>query len=186
MVGGVFYPTFPIRACIVRKGVHTFTRERMVCLWDSLEAEGKIPFLFYDGETRDRQDYIEFMSSPDVYSYAVYDKTGHIPLATYFVNDFIGRVGKMHFCFLDAGIEHKYAIGVEACNFLLRAGGISALIGITPKPFRHAWQYALQVGFQKIGILPAACHLARLSGDKARHVDAVITLCTPATLLPRR
>lgn len=188
MVSGTFQHTFPVRACLSREGVHTFTRVRMACLWNSLEEEGKIPFLFYDGETRDQQDYFEFMSSPDVYSYVVYDKTGEIPLATYFVNDFIGRAGKMHFCFLNAGIEHRYAIGIETCNFLLRAGGISALVGITPKPFRHAWQFALNVGFQKMGILPAACRLARLSGGGNRdsHVDAVVTLCTPETLLPMR
>lgn len=184
MAPGTFPHTFPVRACISRDGIHTFTREWMVRLWDRLEAEGKIPFLFYDGETRDRQDYIEFMASPDVYSYVAYDKTGRVPLATYFVNDFIGLSCKMHFCFLDAGIEHKYAIGVETCNFLLRAGGIAALIGITPKPFRHAWQFALRVGFTKMGVLPAACRLARLPGNKSSYVDAIVTLCTPETLLP--
>lgn len=175
----LFIPTFPVRACIAKDGIHTFSREKMVRLWDALEAEGKVPFLFYDGETRDRQDYIEFMSSPDVYAYAVYDKaTGQIPVATYFLNGFIGRSAQMHFCYLDAGIEDRYALGIETCNFLLRSGGISALIGITPKPFRHAWKFALAVGFRRMGVLPAACRV------KDRYVDAVITLCTHETLLP--
>ena len=153
----------------------------MVKLWDQLEVEGWLPFLFYDGQTRDRQDYIEFMSSPDVYSYVVYDPHDHEnPLATYFVNGFTGRAAELHYCFLNAGLPHKQAIGIETTNFLLRSGGLSALIGITPKPFRHAWKFALEVGFRKVGILPSACYL-KTSG---RYVDAVVSLCTPETLLP--
>ena len=170
---------YPIRANIPNHPA-TYTRDRMKTMWDALADEGKIPWLFYDGGVRDALDYIDFMTSPDVFAYAVYDQTGETPLCAYWVDGFMGRAAKMHFAFLDAGLPHMQRIGVETCNFLLRQGGLSCLIGLTPKPFRHAWQYALSVGFVRKTIIPGGCYL----NQWGRFVDAVATLCTPETLLP--
>lgn len=178
-----FRHIFPVRACIGSGDNHAFTRDRMAVVWDALVVENKERWLFYDGQVRDRVDYISFMTDPSVFAYAVYDHDWETPLATYFVNNFMGNAAMMHFCYLDAGINRKQAIGIEATNFLLWGGKISALIGITPKPFRHAWKFALSVGFVKVGVIPGACRLAT-PGGASRLTDAVATLCTPETILP--
>ena len=150
--------------------------------WHQLSTEGKDSWLFYDAGVRDSLDYIDFMTDPAVFAYLVCDHDGKTPLATYFVNNFIGNAGTMHFSFFDAGLSRSKAIGIDTCNFLLRNGGLSALIGITPKPFRHAWKFATSVGFVQKAILPQACYLKGVG--QTRLVDAVITLCTTETLLP--
>lgn len=175
---------FPFRACAgSNPRLTTFSRDRMVKVWHQLEREGeKHRWLFYDGGVRDALDYVEFMSDPTVYAYLVCDHDWETPLATFFVNNFIGHAALMHFVFLDAGQSRKREIGIDVCNFLLRNGEVSALIGITPKPFRHAWKYALSVGFVQKAVLPEACFLAY--AEVPRLVDAVVTLCTRETLLP--
>jgi hypothetical protein len=162
----------------------SLTPERLAQLWSILEGEGKIPRLFYDGSIEGRADFILYLTDPEIYAYAVYDpKDNETPLACYWLNNFIGNAAQMHFAFTGAGLPERYAIGIEACNFLLRNGGISALVGITPKPFRHAWRFALEVGFVTLGLLPEACPLATADGS-SKLLDAVLTLCTPETLKP--
>lgn len=173
---------FTFRACISAKGIHSFTTDRMIEMWRRLVGEGKQRFLFYDGHISDWPDYYSFMRDPGVYAYAVYDPATDEPLATYFVNNFVGHAAMMHFAYLDAGLSRRYAIGIDVCNFLLRNGGLSALIGITPRPFRHAWKFALEVGFVQKAILPQACRI--VTDGHTRMVDAVATLCTPETLKP--
>lgn len=173
---------FPVRACINDGPASTFTRDRMFRVWERMEAEGKQRWLFYDGQVRDALDYIEFMSMPNVYAYLVCDHDWETPLATYFVNGFMGRAAKMHFAYFDAGLSRRYAIGIETCNFLLKSGELSCLIGMTPKPFKHAWNFATSVGFVHKAVIPSVCFLAY--AKVPRLVDAVVTLCTPETLLP--
>lgn len=175
---------YPVRANIPTLLSPTLTEDHLAVIWQKLEEEGRSGWLFYDGFTRTERDFIDFMTDPNVYSYAVYspDDGGITPLALYWLNNPIGNATMMHFAYLTAGQAERYRIGIETCNFLLRSGGISALIGITPKPFRHAWRFALSVGFVKMGILPKACTLLGPGGRRV--VDAVVTLCTPETLKP--
>lgn len=58
----------------------------------------------------------------------------------------------------------------------------SAIVGITPVRFRHAWGMAEACGFAVITRLPGACWLAR----KQRFVDGVMVMCTPQTLRAAR
>ena len=177
-----YLPRFLIRANIRGDCLDTLTPERLSRIWDVLEDEGRTPWLFYDGLTASREDYITFMCDPQVYAYAVYDHDGETLLATYFVNNFMGDAAMMHYCFFMAGQNRRYEIGIDTCNFLLRNSGISALIGLTPKPFRHAWRYALRCGFRVLGVIPRVCKLEAV-GSNPRLVDGVLTLCTPQTLL---
>lgn len=156
----------------------------MVSVWRQLEAEGKDRWLFYDDDVRDEFDFIEIMSDPTVQAYMICDHDWETPLALCFLNNFIGSAAMMHFAFLDAGLERRYAIGIDTTNFLLRGkgAGVSALIGLTPKPLRHAWQFACAVGFIQKAIIPNACRLSRTFPP--RECAGVLTLCTPETLLP--
>lgn len=186
MNGTPYIPHFHLRFNHSKDLSWRYTPAHMAHIWDIMEGEGKIPWLFYDGGIKTRNDYIDFMTQPDVFAYVVYDRGDHTtPLATYFVNNFTGNAAMMHFCHFQAGLPLRIPIGLDACNFLLKGGGsgISALIGITPRPFRHAWRYALSVGFQQKAIIPEACRL-ELPNHAPRYVDAVASLCTPSTLLP--
>lgn len=175
-----YTPTYPVRANIHNSPTDTLTVVRLSEIWDALQAEGRTSWLFYDGLTSTREEYIDFMCSPRVYAYSVYDHDYETLLATYFINNFVGDAAMMHYCFFAAGQERRYEIGRDACKFILHNSGISCLVGLTPKPFRHAWRYALAVGFKKLGIIPRACRLAVF--DRPGPVDGVLTLCTLQSL----
>ena len=181
-----YQPYFPLRACIGSNPCPSLTRDHLTILWNLMESEDKVRWLFYDGKVRDVQDYIDFMTDPAVHAYALYERDWETPLATYFVNNFIGKAAMLHFCYFDAGLSRREALAIDTCNFLLKGhnGGISALIGITPLPFRHAWKFALSVGFERKAILPKACHVPYIQrGAVPLYTDAIVTLCTPESLL---
>jgi hypothetical protein len=178
-----YQPHYPVRADIPGLTEPSLTVNHMAEIWASLEKEGKAERLFYDGCVQSEADFIDYLTEPDIYAYAVYAPDWERPLAVYWLNNFLGHAALMHFAYLEAGLAERYTIGIDTCNFLLRGSGgqVSALIGITPKPFRHAWQFALAVGFVKLGIIPKACPILNADGS-IRLTDAVATLCIPETL----
>ncbi len=177
-----YTPFFTVRCTKAFDERVRLTQDHLADIWLTIEAQGRRKHLFYDGNITSLGAYIDFMEDCAVYAYGVYDHNDTL-LTTYFVNNFIGHAAMIHFCFTDAGLPVRKAVGIDSCNFLLRNGELSALIGITPQPFRHAWRFALDVGFEQKAILPRACRLTTASRRIAM-ADAVVTLCTPETLKP--
>lgn len=177
-------PDFYFRSHTNIQTPYSLTEDDFANLWTQLIKEEKDTALFYDGQVNCFPDYLEFMTAPDVFAYAVYftDKT---PAAVFFVNNFMGKSAMMHFAYFDAGLSCRHAIGIEATRFLL-SGDLHALIGLTPRPFRHAWKFATEVGFQVVDpALPQACLLKRPDGA-LRYVDGVLTVIKRDNLLPSR
>lgn len=173
-----YAPRYSVRSTKARDERVRLTPACLKRIWTIMGREKKIPWLFYDGFTHNLDSYLDFMLDQNVVAYGVYDRD--TPLATYFLNNFMGDAAMMHFCYFDAGLSEHTAIGIDTCNFLLRNGELSALIGWTPRPFRHAWKFALAVGFIQTAIVPRGCTLN--VGGWYKKVDAVVTLCTPETL----
>lgn len=91
---------------------------------------------------------------------------------------FQGTIWRFDFTAFHAGFNcaSKQAQGGFAHMF--ERHGASAIVGITPVQFRHAWGLAEACGFEIVTRLPGACWLAR----KQRFVDGVMVMCTPQTL----
>lgn len=168
---------FLIRDRIPGREPSTLTTEHLMVMAALLVLEDTGQYLFYDGTIRDKEDYLGLLVNPHTMAFGLFSPDGNNPLGLCWLNNFLGHASLMHFIIFGEGLPHKRQIAQSMLGHLLFGQGsqISGLIGITPKPFRHAWKFALESGFERIGILPRACWVA----SHNRMVDAVLTLCTP-------
>lgn len=140
-------------------------------IYDRMQAEGLLDVFFYDGvPAKTWFEGLNFGLTDLLY--AAYDDTELLGFAR--INNLTGRSGLMHFCFFEAGKDIAPAIADDLHSFLAE-GGMKSLLGITPKPYRHAIRFAESVGFVRCGVLPGACKMANHGG---RIVDGVITVKT--------
>lgn len=140
-------------------------------IYDRMLKEGLLDVFFYDG--RPQRAWFEGLNfgMTDIVS-AAYD--GETLLGFARINNITARSGMMHFCYFDAGKDIAPAIAEDLFDDLVR-GGFKSLMGLTPKPYRHAIRFAESVGFVRCGVLPGACKLANHGG---RIVDGIITVKT--------
>ena len=160
---------------------HLIPVSDMIAFWNDMEQDGLLPFVFYDGLTDNYSDYIHFMSDPAVACYYAYDAAGRA-VASCWLNNYIGLAAQIHFVFLRHVGDSALDIARATVAHILRPGIISALYGITPKPYRHAWHFARQVGFKVMGEVPGVCWVAR----RKQYYPGVFTLLTkPDVVVPR-
>ena len=91
---------------------------------------------------------------------------------------FRGQVWEFEFTAFRAGFACAAAQARGGFAHMFERHGASALIGITPAAFLHAWGLAGACGLDIVKRLPGACWLAR----KQQYVDGVMVVCTPQTL----
>jgi len=91
---------------------------------------------------------------------------------------FQGTIWRFDFTAFHAGFPCAAQQAQGGFAHMFARHGASAIVGITPAPFRHAWGLAEACGFEIVTRLPGACWLAR----KQRFVDGVMVMCTPQTL----
>lgn len=91
---------------------------------------------------------------------------------------FQGTIRRFDFTAFRAGFSCAAQQAQGAFAHMFERHGASAIVGITPAHFRHAWGLAEACGFEIVTRLPGACWLAR----KQRFVDGVMVMCTPQTL----
>lgn len=91
---------------------------------------------------------------------------------------FQGSVWRFDFTAFHAGFHCAAQQAQGGFDYMFTQHDASAIVGITPVQFRHAWQLAEACGFEIVTRLPGACWLAR----KQRFVDGVMVMCTPQSL----
>lgn len=139
-------------------------------IYDTMQDEGLADVFVYDGWLM-RHEFIEKFSAPDVLTHAAFDLQGQ-PLVFACINNRTGYSGLSHFCYFAAGKPYLDELAAEWFAMLADAG-LRSLMGITPRPYRHAWKFALKQGYTLAGIVPGACVLVHHGG---RVVDGVLTI----------
>lgn len=137
-------------------------------IYDSMDREQLLRVFYYAGNCPSKEEFIQQWSSPQFFVYAAYRQDNLLGLLL--LNNFTGLSALSHLCYFKAGLDEKLEIAKE-CMGILRDGGMASLVGLTPKPYRHAINFALSVGYKKVGELQGACYMA--SHDK--YVDGIIT-----------
>ena len=89
-----------------------------------------------------------------------------------------GTIWRFDFTAFHAGFHCAAKQAQGGFAHMFERHGASAIVGITPAQFRHAWGLAEACGFEIVTRLPGACWLAR----KQKFVDGVMVMCTPQTL----
>ena len=128
----------------------------LITLFNTLQAEGLVEILFYDGCVKTCEEFVNFAHLDEQYLYGVYSNED-APLGLFWINNFLGRAAMFHFCFFCAGQPLRFEIGREVLKFMFETGNISALYTITPTVYRHVFPYAESLGFEFITELPHCC-----------------------------
>ena len=89
-----------------------------------------------------------------------------------------GKVWEFDFTTFRAGARLAVPLAHGGLSWAFAHLDCAAVMGLCPKPNRHAWRLAEACGFQVMGLLPQACWHAR----KQQYVDGVLVLCTPSSL----
>lgn len=173
--------------------------------WQRFQEDKLNSILFFDGEMPNFQAFCRWLAAGDKDVRFVTDTAGEIQ-ALYWLNNRFGKSVMIHFCFLRKAFCQREEIGLYVVLGLLfceekalsRADGdkirqtpaaeepksyvLSALIGITPKPYRHALAFIRTLGFCPVCELPEACYFA----DKKRYVGGAVGILTREGLIRGR
>lgn len=141
-------------------------QEKIYGFWQQFQKDRLNPILFYDGEIEDFSAFYVWLLAKDRDARFVAAKDGKIK-ALYWLNNPLGRSVMIHFCFLRSAFCEQEKIGLYVVKSLLFCTDIngeyvlSALFGLTPKPYRHALSFIRKLGFRLTAELPDACYFAR-------------------------
>ncbi len=156
--------------------------------WLEFQKDKLNKILFYDGEMPDFEAFYAWLTAKDKDARFIVRggcaenggcAQGLDFLALYWLNNPLGKAVMIHFCFLRRAFCEQEEIGLYTVKSLLlcRQNGeyvVSALLGMTPKPYRHALAFIRKLGFRIAGEVPQACFFARQNKCK----DAVFSMLT--------
>lgn len=141
-------------------------QEKIYGFWQQFQKDRLNPILFYDGEIEDFSAFYAWILAKNRDARFVAGLDGKIK-ALYWLNNPLGRSVMIHFCFLRSAFCEQEKIGLYVVKSLLFCTDIngeyvlSALFGLTPKPYRHALSFIRKLGFRLTAELPDACYFAR-------------------------
>lgn len=134
--------------------------------WKQFQEDGLNPVLFFDGEPTDFANFQTWLLAKDKDARFVAGADGEIK-ALYWLNNPLGKSAMIHFCYLRRAFCEQESVGLYVVKSLLfcRDGKgeyvLSALFGLTPKPYRHALAFIQKLGFRLAAEFPEACYFAR-------------------------
>lgn len=156
--------------------------------WQEFQKDKLNSILFFDGEMPDFEAFYAWLAAKDKDARFIVRGSaqcgGSLPrkedfLALYWLNNPLGKAVMIHFCFLRRAFCEQEEIGryVTESLLLCRHDGeyaVSALLGMTPKPYRHALAFIRKLGFRIVCEVPQACFFAR----RNKCTDAVFSMLT--------
>lgn len=152
------------------------TPEAKATSFHKMEAEGLLPWAM-SGFTAPTLDTWLRVTAHGVLLCCTDAATGDLLGCGHFTI-FQGSVWRFDFTAFHAGFHCAAQQAQGAFDYMFTQHDASAIVGITPVQFRHAWQLAEDCGFEIVTRLPGACWLAR----KQKYVDGVMVVCTPQSL----
>lgn len=162
----------------MRAFTYTEATDLAACVapFQKMEAEGLLPWAMscFDAPTLDTWLRV---TAHGVLLCCTDAATGDLLGCGHFTT-FQGSVWRFDFTAFHAGFHCAARQAQGGFDYMFTQHDASAIVGITPVQFRHAWQLAEACGFEIVTRLPGACWLAR----KQRFVDGVMVMCTPQSL----
>lgn len=138
-------------------------------IYGKLVSEDLLRIMFYDSSLFTLDMFKDWALDKACWFYAMYQAGTHEPLAFAAINGHVGRAAMLHYCIFSQGRPNGLDI---AADFLKEASKAKdCLLGLTPKPFRHARHFAVKAGGKAIAEIPGACYLA----SKDQFVPGIVT-----------
>lgn len=157
--------------------VKNISKEVIYNFWQQFQEDKLNKILFFDGEMQDFTEFYTWLLAKDKDVRFVANTEGVIK-AMYWLNNPLGKSVMIHFCFLKKAFQEQEAIGFYVVKSLLLCRDskqnyvLSALIGITPKPYRHALQFIKKLGFEQKAEIPELCYFAR----KNKYITGIVSV----------
>ena len=152
------------------------TLDTYVAPFKKMEAEGLLPWAMSCFEVPTLETWLR-VTAHGVLLCCTDADTGELLGCAHFTR-FQGSAWRFDFTAFHAGFACAAQQAQGGFAHMFERHSASAIVGITPAQFRHAWGLAEACGFEIVTRLPGACWLAR----KQRFVDGVMVMCTPQTL----
>lgn len=150
-------------------GTDDFGIDGLQGLWTRLVEDDLVRVVFHDGGVTDFGAFARLLAPERAWLYRV--DAHAVPQGFFWCKGFSGRAAQVHFCFFRNGMSAARAAGAMALTFLLAPqcadAPLDTLLGVTPAPYRHALRLAADLGFSRLGVVPAG-----------RVVDVVLTVLT--------
>ena len=173
--------------------------EVLTKFWDQICAEGVARMTFYEympkdseefcswakGDAQDVRFIINTENRSDVENHTGTNNSENKILAMYWLNNILGKAAMIHFCYIRAAFCEHIEIGEYVVRSLLLTKNedddfvVSALMGLTPKVYRHALGFVENLGFSILGVLPKSC----LFSEKNSYKDGVISVLTRENIM---
>ena len=208
--------------CHLPKNTTNLSSYELTSLFFTLQDQGLLKTLFYDGGVGKASDFVEMMQDDSNWFYLFVranksenaDGTlvgkirGYEPLGFCWLNGHSGRSAMLHFTVLRHAQMEARQLGLFALRMLLLAKDncpatlsvcageqnlplnrassdtpycLDCLLGLTPKPFRHALDFIATLGFKTLACVP---NVTKVKGKRAERIyDGVLTCLTRADLL---
>lgn len=136
-------------------------------VYDAMQAENLLHTVIYDGALS-RKAFSALLQS----GIALLIRRQGVLLAVAWLLDMRGATACLHFCFFRAGRPEAVQAGRQCLRHIFSACALQSLYGITPKVYRAAVRYAVNVGGKILGEVSGACAMHHRGG---RVVPAVIS-----------
>jgi hypothetical protein len=140
-------------------------------LYTRIYDEGKAKFVFYNGFIHNEIAFADFVTAGLPCWLVRCENPGGEANGVWWVNEFQGRTGMLHFCMFKDTLANCTEIGRQAMQWLADLNILDSLYGLTPCVYRNVWPMLEGIGFERVGKLKNACHMAYYN----RHVDGVIS-----------
>lgn len=157
---------------MVVDGVPTFKDSDLMGMFDKVVRDGTVEAIFFDGSVKTREDFAAMMKQSDVQFYGVYVKDSSTPVGFIWLDMFMQKTARGHFCAFSEYWGDAYKIGHELLVRLLtmkdREGNyvLDAVYGFTPEDNEMALTATKAAGFKVAGTLPNAFYY---ESDKKSH-----------------
>ena len=146
-------------------------------LYVAMRTGGLDHFLFHASPCPDFETFRKCVRSPDVWFYGAWSRETGSPLGMALLERFEGKTARLHFTlFRGEGFRKGIRTGKAFLTTLFRETDLSCLLALTPVRFRHAWQYGLALGFERLGSIPDACTLFDRQSGRSRTAAGMLLI----------
>ena len=141
-------------------------------IYDIMDREGYLRTVIYDKEDLSKKEFLKWCADGKLLFILFRQDATPLALVWFTKPSETGKQVFAHFTTLNLiPREESVEAGKELIRFLYDSLGIEQLIGVTPKVYRHALQFAYDMGYEKVAILYKAVFC------RGKERDAVLSIC---------
>ena len=140
-------------------GIRTLTNSQVMGIYDQMECDGSLRWVFFQGGIKSREDFLTLMKSDDHRFYAIVNESNTI-VAIFWMNSFEMKLARLHFNVFNHAWAHTdkiMKVGMEYLYNLKDANNntmFTRFLGILPTCNISAVKFLVRNGGTIVGTVP--------------------------------